>query len=343
MGIKRIIDDNQAKFTGDGKYQRLVVIYQAFAGFLYNPRLLTSGLTHVRDSLDLKRIMILVVLAVLPALFMGLYNTGLQANQAMAEVGLHSVDSWRGNFIAVFAGYDADSVWHNLIHGLAYFLPIYLVTLVVGGFWEVLFAVIRKREINEGFLVTSLLFVLTLPATIPLWQVALGISFGVVIAKEVFGGTGRNFVNPALAGRAFLYFAYPAQISGDAVWTAVDGYTGATPLALVFTGSGGDAVTAASPAWGDAVNAASPLGQQAVFGVEAIEGAGISWLDAFLGFLPGAMGETSTLAILLGAAVLLVTRIASWRIMTGVFLGMMALTSLFNFIGSDSNPMYAMP
>lgn len=343
MGLKQRLDKHATQFASGGKYKRLGVLYQALSGFLYSSRLSTSGLTHVRDSLDLKRIMILVVLAAVPAMVMGLYNTGLQANQAMMEVGLQSVDGWRGNFIAVFAGYDAHSVWHNLVHGLAYFLPIYLVTLVVGGFWEVLFAVVRKREINEGFLVTSLLFVLTLPATIPLWQVALGISFGVVVAKELFGGTGRNFVNPALAGRAFLYFAYPAQISGDAVWTAVDGYTGATPLALVFTGSGGDAVTAASPAWGEAASVASPLGQQAAFGVAAIEEAGISWLDAFLGFLPGAMGETSTLAILLGAAILLFTRIASWRIMTGVFLGMLALSSLFNLMGSSSNPMYAMP
>jgi Na+-transporting NADH:ubiquinone oxidoreductase subunit B len=155
---------------------------------------------------------------------------------------------------------------------------------------------------------------LILPATIPLWQVALGISFGVVIAKEVFGGTGKNFLNPALAGRAFLFFAYPAQMSGDSVWTAVDGFSGATALSLGASG-----------------------------GVSAITGADISWMNAFLGDIQGSIGATSTLACLLGAVFLVYTRVASWRIIAGVFLGMLATSLLFNAIGSDTNPMYAMP
>jgi Na+-transporting NADH:ubiquinone oxidoreductase subunit B len=188
------------------------------------------------------------------------------------------------------------------------------VTFIVGGFWEVLFAAIRRHEVNEGFFVTSVLFALTLPPSIPLWQVALGISFGVVLGKEVFGGTGKNFLNPALVGRAFLFFAYPAQISGDGVWTAVDGFAGATSLSLGAAG-----------------------------GVENIIGHGITWMDAFIGTIHGSIGETSTLAILIGGGVLLITRIAAWRIVAGVMLGMIATSALFNAIGSETNPMFAMP
>ena len=188
-----------------------------------------------------------------------------------------------------------------------------MVTFVVGGFWEVMFATVRGHEINEGFFVTSILFALVCPPDMPLWMVALGISFGVVIGKEVFGGTGKNFLNPALAGRAFLYFAYPAEMSGDAVWTAVDGYTGATALSV----------------------AASE-------GMAALQNQ-VTWLDAFFGNLHGSVGEVSTLAIFIGGALLLITRIASWRIVAGVMIGMIALSTLFNFIGSETNPMFAMP
>jgi Na+-transporting NADH:ubiquinone oxidoreductase subunit B len=188
------------------------------------------------------------------------------------------------------------------------------VTFAVGIFWEILFAAVRNHEVNEGFFVTSLLYALILPATIPLWQVALGITFGVVIAKEVFGGTGKNFLNPALAGRAFLFFAYPAQMSGDTVWTAVDGFSGATALSLGAAG-----------------------------GVSAITGADITWMNAFLGDIQGSIGATSTLACLLGGAFLVYTRVASWRIIAGVFVGMVATSVLFNAVGSETNSMVAMP
>jgi len=182
-----------------------------------------------------------------------------------------------------------------------------LVTIAAGGLCEAVFAILRKHEITEGFLVTSVLFPLVLPPLIPLWQVALGIIFGVVIGKEIFGGVGMNFLNPALTGRAFLYFAYPAQISGDAVWVAVDGYSQATILA-------------------------SYASQQL--------SVTYSWLDSFLGFIPGSMGETSALACLIGAAILILTKVGSWRIMAGVTLGMIAITWVFNAIGSTTNPMF---
>jgi Na+-transporting NADH:ubiquinone oxidoreductase subunit B len=199
-----------------------------------------------------------------------------------------------------------------MVHGAAYFLPIYMTTFIVGGFWEVLFASVRGHEVNEGFFVTSILFALCCPPDLPLWMVAVGISFGIVIGKEVFGGTGKNFLNPALTGRAFLYFAYPAYMSGDAVWSAVDGYTGATMLSVA-----------------------------AADGMVALQQSA-TWMQAFLGTIQGSIGETSTLAILMGAVLLLVMRIASWRIITGVLIGSAVLSLLFNNIDS-TNPMFAMP
>ena len=196
------------------------------------------------------------------------------------------------------------------MHGALYFIPVFLVTNVAGGFWEVIFASVRKHEINEGFLVTGILFPLILPASIPLWQVAIAISFAVVFGKEIYGGTGKNFLNPALLARAFLFFAYPAQISGDAVWTSVDGFSGATAL-----------------------------GQAAAGGLQAIS---FSWSDAFFGFIPGSMGETSTLACLIGAVILIATGIGSWRVMLSVVVAMVSFSTLLNIIGSATNPMFAL-
>jgi Na+-transporting NADH:ubiquinone oxidoreductase subunit B len=276
----------------------------------------------VRDAIDLKRMMTIVVIAMLPCVFMAMYNTGLQANIALDPLKLATLVGWRHDLMrALGFGYDARSLAQCLFHGSLYFLPLYAVTLAVGGFWEVLFAVVRRHEINEGFLVTSMIFPLTLPATAPLWQAALGITFGVVVAKEVFGGTGMNFLNPALAGRAFMFFAYPADISGDTVWVAmygvnaVDGFSGATLLAKMrsFT---------------------EPFDQAA---------ANLSWANAFLGFEPGSLGETSALACLVGAAILVVTKVGSWRIMAGVALGTVAMSLLFNAVGSHTNPWFAMP
>ena len=313
MGIRQTLDNLEPHFHKGGKYEKFYALYEAVDTIFYAPASVTRSTTHVRDGIDLKRIMITVWMCTFPAMFFGMYNAGLQANEAIAG-GYSALGGWREAIVMLLAGsHDAGSVWANFILGATYFLPIYLVTFAVGGFWEVLFAMRRGHEVNEGFFVTSVLFALTLPATIPLWQVALGITFGVVIGKEVFGGTGKNFLNPALSGRAFLYFAYPASISGDAVWVPADGFTGATALS-----------TAAQDGMG-------ALMQQ------------MSWADAFLGFIPGSVGEVSTLAIFLGAAVLLWTRIASWRIMLGVLLGMIATSALFNAIGSDTNAMFEMP
>ena len=312
MNILRNFFDSQEKhFVKGGRLEKLYPLYEMIDTFIYTPKDVTVGKVHVRDALDLKRLMTTVAWALMPAVLFAIYNTGLQANQILVSLGT-APEGWRADLlISLGVGFDPTDMCANFLHGAFYFVPVFLVTNLVGGFWEAVFSIVRKHEINEGFLVTGLLFPLTLPATIPLWQVALGISFGVVIGKEIFGGTGKNFLNPALTARAFLFFAYPAEISGDAVWVAVDGHTGATALA-----------------------------QAAVHGVGGITS---SFKDAFLGFIPGSMGETSTLAILLGAFYLIVTGIGSWRIMLSMTVATVLCAYLLNMIGSDTNPMFSLP
>jgi len=312
MGLRKMLDRMEPHFHKGGKYERWYALYEALDTMLYSPPDVTKSAAHVRDGIDLKRVMITVWLAAFPAMFYGMYNLGFQANTVLAAMDATSVEGWHGALIGLLAGHDPNSIWDCFWYGAVFFLPIYAVTFIVGGFWEVVFATIRGHEINEGFFVTSILFALICPPDMPLWMVAMGISFGVVIGKEVFGGTGKNFLNPALTGRAFLFFAYPAEISGDMVWAAVDGQTSATALSVAA--SDGMAV----------------LQNQ------------MTWLDAFFGNMQGSVGEVSTLAILIGGIILLVTRIASWRIMLGVMLGMVFLSTLFNLVGSDTNPMFAM-
>jgi len=233
--LRNLLDKLEPNFHKGGKWESWYALYEAVDTALFKPSDVTKNSSHVRDSIDLKRVMITVWMATFPTMFFGMWNVGFQANSIMLEMGMAAQEGGRGIFIAMLAGYDPTSIWDNLVHGAAYFLPIYMVTFIVGGFWEVLFASVRGHEVNEGFFVTSVLFALCCPPDLPLWMVAVGISFGIVIGKEVFGGTGKNFLNPALTGRAFLYFAYPAYMSGDAVWTAVDGYTGATMLSVAAT------------------------------------------------------------------------------------------------------------
>ena len=312
--LRTFLDRLEPLFTRGGRFEKFHALFEMTDTLLYTPADVTRGSPHVRDALDLKRVMITVVFAALPCVLVGMWNTGYQANGALTVLGIESVPGWRGALMALLgAGHDPGSFYDNILHGLMYFLPIYIVTLMAGGFWEVVFAGVRNHEINEGFLVTSLLYSLILPATIPLWQVAVGISFGVVVGKEVFGGTGKNFLNPALVGRAFLYFAYPIQMSGDSVWTPVDGFSGATAL-----------------------------GVAAIEGVPGILDSGLTWTQAFLGQMQGSLGETSTAACLFGAAVLIYTGIASWRVIVAVFAGLIIPAVLFGGLES-SNPMYAMP
>ena len=310
--MRKLLDRFESDFHPGGKWEKLYPLFEAVDTFLYKPKSTTKNSSHVRDNIDLKRVMITVWLATFPAMFFGMWNIGFQANSIMADIGMTSQDGIRGAIIGLLAGYDATSVWDNMIHGAAYFLPIYITAFVVGITWEIIFATVRKHEVNEGFFVTSILFSLSCPPDLPLWMVAIGISFGVVIGKEIFGGTGKNFLNPALTGRAFLYFAYPAYMSGDAVWTAVDGYSGATMLSLAAS----EGLPNASEAY--------------------------TWMESFIGTIPGSIGETSTLAILLSGFVLLYMKIASWRIVAGILIGSMMLSELFNLFNSD-NPMFSVP
>ena len=314
MSLRNVLDKMEPHFHKGGKYENWYALYEAVDTIFYTPGQVTKSAAHVRDGVDLKRMMILVWMCTFPAVLFGLYNVGYQANSAMASLGLTETNTWQGSIAGALTSFNPDSLWDNIIHGAAYWIPVYAVTFLVGGFWEVLFAMKRGHEVNEGFFVTSILFALILPPSIPLWQVALGISFGVVIGKEVFGGTGKNFLNPALTGRAFLFFAYPAQMSGDAIWTAVDGFSGATPLGLAASG-----------------------------GVDAILAQNITWFDAFIGNIQGSVGEVSTLCIAIGGLVLLYTRVAAWRIVAGVLAGTVVTTVLLNLIGSDTNPMFSVP
>ena len=306
--LRKLLDSAAPLFESGKKLEKFYPLYEAADTFIYTPKDKTSGLTHVRDGMDSKRMMMTVIVALFPAILFGMYNTGLQVSRGVLAVGLENVSDWHISFIT-FLGIapNPDSISANLFLGFIYFLPLYIVTNVVGGAWEVLFSVVRKHEINEGMLVTGFLFPMILPATIPLWQVAMGISFGIVIGKEIFGGVGKNFLNPALTARAFLFFAYPGQISGDNAWI-IDGVSQATALSQVAAGGTVDLT--------------------------------YTWFQSFIGTIPGSFGETSTLAILFGAFVLIITGIGSWRIMLSILVTAVLTTLLFNIIGSDTNPAF---
>ena len=311
--LRDLMDGVERKLRHRRGLSPLHALHEATTSFLFTEGKVTQGALHLRDAADLKRVMVTVVVALLPCIAMAFYNTGLQGNLAIAAGALPPA-GLRAIAIDLLGagGHDPGDLWHCIVHGGAYYLPVLAVTFMVGGFWEGVFAGVRGHEVAEGFLVSGMLFPLILPPTIPLWQVALGISFGVVIGKEIFGGVGMNILNPALTARAFLFFAYPAQITGDEVWFAVDSYSGATLMSAA-----------------------------AETGMVPLQDVG--WWQAFLGTIPGSMGETSTLAITLGAVVLLVTGVASWRIMLSVVLGTALTATMLNLAGSGTNPMFAIP
>ena len=315
MALRNFFNSLEPHFQKDGKYKKFYPIFEMVETIFFTSNTVTKAAPHARSFVDMKRIMTYVVISTIPCVLWALYNTGFQTNAALSSSNPDDFNGWRIFLLQVIGiGLDPNSIWANVAHGSLYFVPIYLTTLIAGGVCEVVFATVRGHEVNEGFLVTSMLFALTLPASTPLWQVALGISFGVVVGKEVFGGTGKNFLNPALTGRAFLYFAYPAYMSGDSIWTPVDGFSGATSLGI-----------------------------SASEGFESLSNYGITWLDAFLGNIQGSLGETSTLAVAIGLCFLLLTKIGNYRMIVGCLIGMITFSSLLNLIGSDTNPMFSMP
>ena len=318
--LRKMLDDIEHKYFAKGKkLEKLYPVFEMHDTIMFTPGQTATGGTHVRDGIDLKRMMITVVIAMVPALLMALYNVGYQSHVAMAA-GASALSNWQESFYAMLGlGYDPADIVANMVHGAVYFVPLIGVCFAAGGAVEVINAVVRKHEVNEGFLVSGFLIPLIVPPTLPLWQMALGTVFGIQIGKEIFGGTGFNILNPALVARAFLFFAYPAEISGDKVWIAadfakVDGVTGATWLSKASEAGMGEAGLA-----------------------------GLNWWDAFWGMIPGSMGETSAAAALIGAAILIVTQIGSWRTMLGVVLGTIGMASLLNSVGSDTNPFFAVP
>ena len=294
--LRNLLDKVEPNFHKGGKLEKLFPLYDAIDTILYVPNETAKHAPYVRDHIDVKRSMIFVVIALIPCLLFGIYNVGLQST----IVGENTA------FINLF------------IKGAFSVLPMYIVVFSVGGAREALFAVTRNHEINEGFLVTGMLIPLIMPPTIPLWMLGLATAFGIIIGKEIFGGTGFNIFNPALTARAFIFFAYPTTMSGDKVWS-LDGMSGATPLLKVASEKGQDVILF--------------LGDY-------------SWYNMFMGFIPGSVGETSTLCCLVGASFLLLTGIASWRTMCGVTIGMLIMTFIMNQFGQligSSNPMLFIP
>jgi len=316
--LRNLLDKQEKLFHKGGKLEKLFPLFEAGDTFVFTPGKVTEGPSHLRDGLDLKRMMMTVVIALAGCIYMAMYNTGYQAHLAISN-GAAPLENWQTAAMqALGFAFDPANTWACIVHGALYFFPVLIVTFAVGGTWEVIFAIVRKHEVNEGFFVTGFLLPLIVPPTIPLWQVALGVSFGVVIGKEIFGGTGMNILNVALTSRAFLFFAYPAEISGDKCWIAAntlatDGVSGATWLAR-----------------------ASEEGQAALT-------QGLTWWDAFVGFIPGSMGETSALACLFGMIVLLITGIGSWRVMLSVIVGTIATAALLNAVGSETNLFFDVP
>lgn len=300
--VKQFFDGRRPLFEKGGKYARFYPFFEAIETIFFGPEDVTAAGPQVRDSLDIKRFMTLVIIALLPHFFFGVYNAGYQCHLAS------------GLSLAPLP---------VLLRGLWIVMPLVMVTYAVGFFWEVLFSVVRRHEISEGLFVSCMLFPLTLPPTMPLWQAALGISFGIVIGKEIFGGTGRNFLNPALTGRAFLYFAYPAQSSGDAVWTVLAGAPGAAA----------DAISGATPL---AIAAATNAGRVE----DALAQAGFSASKLFWGLYPDSIGASSTFLCLVGAVFLMAIGIASYRIILGDIIGVLTTGLLLNLLAGEGSQAY---
>ena len=304
--LRKILDNLEPNFKKGGKLEKLYPLYEATDTILFSTDERTHSGPHIRDSVDIKRVMILVVISLIPCYIFGALNIGYQES---LTYGLENSD-WK----------------RDILSGIFKILPILTVTFATGAVWEILFAVVRRHPISEGFLVTCALIPLTLPATIPLWQVAIGTSFGIVIGKEIFGGVGMNIFNPALTTRAFLYFTYPVQISGDKVWAlAPDGFSGATALSI--------------PAGQVNSNAVNLLNEATLITVFDF-----SWINMFMGWIPGSIGETNKLIILLSALFLILTGITSWRIMLGSVIGLTFTAYLTNVLSPfSSNAMLTIP
>ena len=300
--LRKILDANAHRFENNGVLEKLYPLYEATDTILFSTDEVTKSGPHIRDSIDIKRVMILVVIALIPLYIFGAMNVGVQNGIAM---GVERTN------------------WEQFCFGFDKIIPIILVAFITGASWEILFAVVRKHSISEGFLVTCALIPLVMPASIPLWQVSIATSFGIVIGKEIFGGVGMNIFNPALVARAFLFFTYPGRISGDKVWViGPDGYSGATALAVP----------------------AAEVNQHAVSLLNGVTQFDYSWWNMLVGWIPGSIGETSKLLIIMGAIFLAITKIANWRVMAGSLIGLGVTAYLTNLMAPfSSNTMLSLP
>lgn len=325
--FKNLIDKTKPNFEKGGKYEKWLPIYESFETFLFVPGAVTKKGSHIRDAIDLKRTMIIVVLALLPALLFGMWNVG--------------------NYHYLSTGITNATLMDSFLYGLGQVLPLIIVSYAVGLGVEFVFVYLRGHEINEGFLVSGLLIPMIVPVDVPLWMVAVATIFAVIIGKEAFGGTGMNIVNPALLTRAFLFFAYPTKMSGDFIWVSkltentqagvvADGFSGATPLANAASLNVISENIDKAVAKGD-----TELIAQLQDTMDKTLASLPSWQDAFMGFIPGSIGETSTLAILIGAAILIFTGIGSLRIMLSVFAGGWLMGLLLQTIGAT--PYFSIP
>ncbi len=275
----------------------------------------TRSAPHVRDGMNVRAATSAFLVSLIPPTLMSVYNTGYQANLAMARLGVNAAPGWRGQLIDLLGtGYDVSESSAAIVHGAVYFIPALLTVIAAGGLWAWLFARTRGRRVGPGIISIGLVVTLMLPPTAPLWLAALGMSFGIVLGREIFGGFGRNVFNPAVVALAFLHIAYPAETMANRVWVPVEGYIDGTPLDLAQQG-----------------------------GVAALTGDGVTWMDAFLGNIPGAFGETSALAVAVGAGVLLWTGLASWRVLAGVLLGAVVTALLFSAGTNETASIFALP
>jgi len=300
--IKKVLDKYRDNFEEGGKLEKFYPIFEATDTILFSTNEVTRSGPHIRDSIDTKRIMILVVIALLPLYIFGAINIGFQNSIA--------IDLERSN-------------WENFWFGFNKILPIIIVTFASGAFWELLFAVVRKHPVSEGFLVTCALIPLTMPAGIPLWQIAVATTFGIVIGKEIFGGVGMNIFNPALMARVFIFFTYPTKISGDKVWVlGPDGYSGATALSIP----------------------AAEINQDALSLLSNFNQFDYSWWNMFWGWIPGSIGETNKFLIIIGALFLAYIKIVNWRVMIGAIIGLISTALLTNLVAPfSSNSMFTIP
>ena len=314
--MRKLLDRLRPMFEENGKHAAYRGLFQSLDRFLYSSPNATINAPHIRDANNVQRLMNNFVIATIPCLLIGLWNLGEQTNYAMAQIGMTAAPGWRGAIMAAFGlGYDPQNVVDCFVHGLLYFLPIFIVALITGAFWESLFAQLRRRPVDEGLLAIAWLFALIIPATVPLYQVALGMSLAMIVGKGIYGGMGRYLVSPVVLGFAFLMFSFPDLVFGEGAWIPVPGYDEPTTIELAIEEGG----------------------------VAALQAVDYDWWQLFIGNQPGPVGVTSIMGCLLGAVFLILGGTVSWRIMLGSLIGMIATVLLLNVLGPEDNPMFQLP